>query len=297
MYKSNSNNALNLDLIEEIPLITSWEEVESLPNFKEKIDPKRVEIVDLVAPYDLRPFKKCSLSGCGTKHGDGFVAEGSDGSLFKLGGTCGQNFFPEKYQLLKNSLTQRFNEQVVRNEIIVAHADAALRMDKLHRVLMREFDSTPLRDWYRRFNKLISTGFEVEIMERIRIRAHQGRPIISISREVSDERMDRREKEIYEVSGLDKEYVSEDVHIISGLNAVKNYKKLHPGKLQKMLVECDEFQSIDPRFLNQDRLKYWLRWCASFDMKLSQLLEVATDCSRFYSNDNVIALRRYKRYL
>lgn len=77
--------------------IAAWDDIESVPGFTADIDPKTVELKEIIGSYTFEALIPCGLSTCHQPHGNGFLVAAADGRVTNIGRICGKRHFSVEF--------------------------------------------------------------------------------------------------------------------------------------------------------------------------------------------------------
>ncbi|MCG7988839.1 MAG: hypothetical protein JAY64_19305 [Candidatus Thiodiazotropha weberae] len=268
--------------------VTDWEELLTRPGFEQKVDSDDVEIGRIIGQYSITPKQPCGIKSCGTKHNRGYLITLSDGRETNIGNVCGRKIFKVDFSQHLNVFKKDMNSQRYREEIRFTQNTLLDTKDQVE--LLSKGDGQA-DDCYSQMNAQMTRLFSEDITRRLLDRAKRSNAVVTRDFEVTED--DRSSG----VVGTNANYTTETVFIISGLSAVKSYKKLRTILKKQLGDELHAFEEINPDDLEFEDLKRWHNWINKIDLRLKSSRNIIQECNRFLQSVNIENIRKFCTYL
>ena len=135
-------------------------------------------------------------------------------------------------------------------------------------------------------------GFDNKTANSLRKKAQQNDPYIR-----SRTTLDDSQKEIARETGSSLTYHEEQVAMISGIAAIKNYKSIKILFNKTLGEKLTTFKTIDLTSAPYQQLLTWHKYANSIDKNIKKAESIIEDCHRFLTDGNLAKIRRYKHLL
>lgn len=100
----------------EITYVQSWEDVISMPGFRQKVDPKEIKLTAIRGVYQFEEKVHCGLT-CNQPHNKGYIVQGESGVTTNVGNVCGKNHFGVDFTAMTSRFDRDLRDKENRNEI------------------------------------------------------------------------------------------------------------------------------------------------------------------------------------
>ena len=97
--------------------IESWEDLITRPGYRDKIDPSKVQIKQILGLYKLPDKHSCGIKNCGTPHNRGYLVSTTDGYETNIGNRCGAKIFGVDFTEARKAYTKASNAQRYRETL------------------------------------------------------------------------------------------------------------------------------------------------------------------------------------
>lgn len=77
------------------------------PAYRPDVDPKQVNLVEVLAPYHFDALYRCGLSCCHSPHQSGYLVLTDDGTETNIGWQCGKQYFGDNFSIKANLQAKR----------------------------------------------------------------------------------------------------------------------------------------------------------------------------------------------
>lgn len=270
--------------------IKSWEELFTRPGFQEKIDPKTVELKDIIGWYRLPPLKyPCGLTTCREPHFTGYLVQLQGGLETNMGHICGEGRFGAEFTALVQSFRRAFNAQRSREIIQAAQHRVQSVRASVQELKQGEWGSDEAyRKMHRQITQLFDGGTKLKLTNRAR---QMNTAVIRTTRRTEEEMEEAR------IMGDRSEFSEELVFHISGISAAIDYPKLRSILNVQLGSELDAFENLTVESLGFKELRQWSNWANRIDKRLRKARSILEDCHRFLQPDNIARIRDHKRLL
>jgi hypothetical protein len=269
--------------------ISSWEDVATRPGFQTPINKDQIKLKAIIGKYRLEPIHACGISSCRTKHGKGYLVVCENGVETNIGHDCGREIFGVEFTTLENIFNRETNAQRYREVI----KEALNKIDTYSNKIINLKESDKSGYWcYQQIHWYMNSGFENQTLKALKQKAKAKENRIYRLR-----RLDDRELEIAKEIGNFETHEKIQIATISGIAAIKNYKKLKKILDVHLGQELESFKVIEPDQLEFADLKHWHNWINRLEKRIIECNEIIDDCLRFLSQSNITTIRKYKTHL
>lgn len=270
--------------------IESWEDLFTRPGFQEKVDPKKVELKEIIGWYRLPPLKHpCGLTTCREPHFTGYVVQLAGGCETNMGHICGEGRFGDRFTALVKSFRRAFNAQRSREIIEAAQHRVQPVREAVRAMKQGEWGADEAyRKMHRQIAKLFDPGTKLKLSNRAK---QMSTAVVRAT--------PRTKKEIKEarIMGDHSEFKEELLFHISGIAAVTDYSKLRTIVNVQLGSELDAFAALQVEGLPFPELRRWSNWANQIDKRHRKARSILEDCHRFLQPDNLAQIRDHKRLL
>ncbi len=262
--------------------LTSWEELYETPGFVRALDPKAVQIKEIIGVYSFGTREPCGLKNCRQPHGNGYVVTTTDGNVTNLGNVCGNRAFSVAFTNLRKIFDKDLQAKERRERLEVLQS-------RLPTIVARFQD---LRDeakpLYKAAMNLRGTGVPQSIADAIKRMVRSGDGAITKNRKGT-----KQEQEIALESGAARPgmpyYVTETIGRLSNLGALQASETIRTTIMElepalNRLQECDVSKLADKEARHLDKAT------GGLDSKLDQIEQVVTSLRAFVSPQNISQL-------
>jgi hypothetical protein len=248
------------------------EDIQALPGYMDKVDPKLTPLSHIIEFYYIRPFQiQCGL--CGKFHMEGCIVKLENGAITNIGHICGDRF-GEKYALEK----AKFSETTRKPSLIKKMTEISAKLSALHFHL--EDQKYQLRATIRRkenFFKLVPT-LRSELVRR----AMNNQAQVFKSIELSG-------TEIEEAKAAQPHIPREELRYRQQLvGTIRGYRlpSLDSG-MNKFFSEVAQFTELNPRGMSMPELSRWSNWGDDMDDTLAAIRNAINEGEEFFSKENL----------
>lgn len=272
-------------VVQQIPLIESYQDMADRPDFHENIDPTGVDPDQVIIIGQYGPWKdeiQCGLSDCHSWHGKGFFALFPDQRATNIGKDCGSEKFGQVWKERANAF-ERSVKNAEDRHIINAVLD---RRDDLRRHVQELIDQPQGAAWLAETKRNFRDVYPKNLVLTLRDRCRKRDP--RITRHV---RLDKREREIAKLS-KQSEYREELVGTIRGL-------AIWGGDPKRMLANqvirvVDDIYQTDMHGLSakEERtlIELWVSQCKVLDERIEHANLLVEEGRKFFTPDNMSQL-------
>ena len=269
--------------------IETWDDVIERPGYVEKIDAGKVKLKAIIGRYHVEPKKPCGILSCGTAHNMGYLVVCEGGIETNIGNKCGKNIFGVDFQTLEKTFTKDTNAQRFRERI----AEFINQIGPIEQEAKFLLDGENQGEWcYQNMHAHMSRYFDEKTSDALLRRSSLGE-----NRVFQEVALQGKELEAAIESGSKSRFQAKAIATISGIGAVRDYKKLRSILRIDLGEELQTFKALDPDQLNYDELKRWNSWANRAENKLRDAKNIIADCQRFLVESNIQTIRSYKMYL
>lgn len=271
--------------------VSSWDELFERPHYKSDVDPKQVKLKDIIGVYTLNPKHKCGLSNCHTPHHKGYIASFDCGSETNIGHVCGSKYLEGvSFETAKRDFKRRSNAVRYRENLSEVMHQLDGRMAQINDIWMGQTGAEKRQGFVHGW---MTTGFDQTTVNRLLERSKRGESVIYQSKTITDE----DEKDIAELVGGGSSFSNEAVGVISGIRAVKDYKRLRLILQEQLYSQMLAFSQLDIESLTFDDLSRWSKWANKIEHRLAEAKEINEECGRFLRQDNIQLIQASKHLL
>lgn len=97
--------------------LKSWDDMLETPGFRRDIDPKAVQLKEIIGVYAFDSKQPCGLKSCRQPHGNGYLVTTTDGQVTNLGSVCGKNNFSVAFTNLRKIFDRDFRAKERRERL------------------------------------------------------------------------------------------------------------------------------------------------------------------------------------
>ncbi|MDB5763975.1 MAG: hypothetical protein JWQ21_2970 [Herminiimonas sp.] len=256
-------------------------DIQNLPGYVSKIDPKLIPLSHIVIHYDIRPFDiQCGL--CGRAHMDGRIIALADvsKSITNIGHICGKKYFGDMYV----DALRRYNDAITRPQLLQKVSEGIRKVDSLQLQLqsIRLHGVSLLRQSVQ-FHALSPEIFDLLKRRAINNQADIYESVERTKEEIEDllaanpfqSRDQLLTKEVYRGTVAGHKFLSIDWSVERGI--------------QRLFCEVSELLDFNfhPGQLATHKLVKWANWLDDLDEQIKSVKSAVLEGERFFSQTNL----------
>ena len=268
--------------------IKTWEDVNTRPKYKSKIDPLTVTLEQIIGQYFLEP-QHCGIKSCNRSHNRGYLVSCSGGVETNIGKDCGFKYFGVKFQEMEGQFNRDFNAKRHREALSVFRS----QLDGWEKTIsfLRDGDKQGL--WcVDAVHHHATKAHSAPILASLASRAKRGDGEI-----YREEMLDSEEWEVERQAGGKSRYRQVFVGRINGIGALSSYKRLKTLLQKHLGTSVEAFRELDIDSLEIQDLAYWDRWSKGMEGRINEVREIITDCNRYLTPANLAKVLAYRNLL
>jgi hypothetical protein len=261
--------------------LKSWEDMLETPGFNRDIDPKHVQLKEIIGVYAFDTKQPCGLKSCRQPHGNGYLVTTTDGQVTNIGNVCGRKNFSIAFIQLQKVFDKDFRAKERRERL----ESLKSRMPSIiGRIEELKSEATPLYTAIRHLSG-DSGSFPRAIVEAVRNMRRAGDGAVIVSRKST-----QAERERAIATGNARQgtpyYVSETIGRLSNIGAVSGastlrsaLSEIEPALRRLEVADIDSISDKDAR--NIDRVTTGL------DSQLDRLRQLVDSAKAFVTRSNL----------
>lgn len=261
--------------------LKSWDDMYETPGFKRDIDPKQVQLKEIIGVYAFDSKQPCGLKNCRQPHGNGYLVTTTSGHVTNLGSVCGRNNFSVAFTHLRKIFDRDFRAKERRERL----DSLKFRLsDILPRVEAIKAEANPL---YTAIRHLAgdSGSLPKAVIEFVRNMRRSGDGAIVIARKATKE-----EHELAITTGNARRgtpyYVPDTIGRISNVSAISAAATLK-CTLQELEPVLRKLETSNVDALQEKDAKRIDRLTAGMDSRLDQLQQAVNSLKLFATKKNL----------
>ena len=259
-------------------ILKTPQDITSLDGFVDKVDPSNTPLSHIVQSYYIHPHEiKCSLTGCGTIHKDGYIVMLTNKSVTNIGHVCGKRF-GQRYEHALLKYFESINRPALLQTVTEGLSKVGAQQLELHSMQLR---CRELRKLLSAFESLFPDTYTA-----LRRRAYNNTSQVHESE-------NRSKAEIDDLLAINPYQPREKVAIKEVLRGeIRGYKfpivdwNSENGTFS-VLSRVDKFLELNPQHLpGTKHLVGWGIWLQSFDDSIRQVKTAIEDGNQFFTEQN-----------
>ena len=269
--------------------ITSWQDVLDRSGYVPQVDPANVQLDKIIGEYSLESRPQCGLKGCATPHVRGYLVACKDGTETNIGNICGKRIFKVDFDIIKAKFRRDLNENKYRESINTFRNQIV----NLEGEIMYLKDGERQGHWcFRELQFHAERAYSDDVLAKFLERAKRGE-----GRLVQIERLSKRERDLGPKGENGPQFRERLIGNISGIAAIRDYKKLRRILTSDLGSELETFYGLDETLLDSTALKHWYKWTQNVKKRMQGVKAIIDDAHRFLLPSNIAFLQANKHLL
>ncbi|MBN8213516.1 MAG: hypothetical protein J0M09_11410 [Xanthomonadales bacterium] len=254
------------------------------PGFKRDIDPKNVQLKEIIGVYAFDSKQPCGLKSCRQPHGNGYLVTTTDGQVTNLGSVCGKNNFSVTFINLRKVFDREFRAKERRERLENIKS-------RLPSVISRiESIKAEASQFYSAIRHLAGDSGSMPqiVVESVRNMRRTGDGAILQTR-----RATKKEQDLALATGNARQgtpyHVTEIVGRLSGIGAIATTTTLR-NTLQDLEPAIRKLESVSVETMNEKDARHIDKVTGGLDSRLDQLQQAVDSLRSFATKQNLSQL-------
>lgn len=264
--------------------LKSWEDMHETPGFTRDIDPKAVQLKEIIGIYAFDSKQPCGLKSCRQPHGNGYLVTTTNGIVTNIGSVCGKNNFSVAFTNLRKAFDRDFRAKERRERL------GALK-PRLPAILKTiEAVKEKAGPFYKAIRYLNgdSGSMPKVIVNAVRNMRRNGNGAIELTRKAT-----KQELELALATGNARPrtpyYVTEPVGHLVGIGAINAIEALR-ATIQDLEPALRKLDAQDPDAIDDKEARYLDNIFSGLDIRIEQLQQAADLLTIFANKQNLSQL-------
>ena len=256
------------------------------PGFTRDIDPKSVQLKEIIGVYAFDSKQPCGLKSCRQPHGNGYLVTTTSGLVTNLGSVCGKNNFSVTFTYLKKAFDRDFKAKERRERLGALKSRLPAVLDSIESI------KASASQFYTAIRHLNGDSGSMPhvVVDTVRNMRKTGDGAISISRKAN-----KQEQELALATGNARQgtpfYVTETVGRLAGVGAIAATTTLR-ATLNELEPALRKLDAQDPDTIKDKDARYLDRITSGLDSRVEQLQQTVDLLRIFATQKNLSQLAK-----
>jgi hypothetical protein len=265
--------------------LQSWEDIYETSGFEKSLDPKQMQLKEIIGVYAFETMQPCGLKNCRQPHANGYLVTTTKGQVTNIGNICGKRNFSVAFTDLKRTFDRDLVAKERRERLEILQSRLPALFTALEEVKNRALP------YYAAIRHLTgdSGAMPRVIVEAVRNMRRSGDGAVNLYRKAT-----KQEHELAIATGVARQgapyYVQETVGRLSNLGALSASNSMRQ-LLQELEPALLHLKEADVASMKEKDARKIDKVTAGLDTRLEQLAESATSIESFVTKANLGQLR------
>ena len=264
--------------------LKSWEDMHETPGFTRDIDPKAVQLKEIIGVYAFDSKQPCGLKSCRQPHSNGYLVTTTNGLVTNLGSVCGKNNFSVAFTNLRKAFDRDFRAKERRERLSELRSRLPAVLEAIETI------KANASQFYTAIRHLggDSGSMPQVVVDSVRNMRRSGNGAISLTRKAT-----KQEQELALATGNARPgtpyYVTEPVGRLVGIGAIAATATLRTT-LQELEPALRKLNSQDPDTISDKEARYLDKITGGLDARIEQLQQTLDLLRTFATKQNLSQL-------
>lgn len=264
--------------------LKSWEDMHGTPGFTRDLDPKAVQLREIIGVYAFDTRQPCGLKSCRQPHGNGYLVTTTDALVTNLGSVCGKNNFSVAFTNLQKAFDRDFQAKERRERLGTLKSRISGVLETIESI---KASASP---FYTAIRYLCgdSGSMPQVVVNSVRDMRRSGDGAISLTRKAT-----KQEQELALATGNARRgtpyYVTETVGRLVGIGAISATANFRTT-LQELESALHKLNAQDPDSISDKDARHLDKITGGLDSRIEQLQQSVDLLRTFTTRQNLSQL-------
>lgn len=265
--------------------VESWDDIRAIPGFTDQLDPTEYELKEIIGRYIFNDRIACGLTTCRQPHEKGYLVRTKPDSVTNIGNQCGKTHFGVEFlqqtRTFERLITEQNNKETV--------ASFIFRIEEYLATVTTIRSGEKGADWVHKESRPLvekGKGCPETVVHAVLSMARNRNPAITLSRAATKEEIE----DLQAIENRTVQYVDEQIGTLDGLAALFDENDLRRLLVSDIQPQLKTLSELDIDTVTFRDLRYWAKWCAEYDEKMSRAQNVIDQGRKLLTFDNLAQL-------